>query len=1151
MKDIIYISNTIGSEGWLVYFISRPLVGTFCAASITPAASKGSKSSVEAVNIVDEHIDFPKKACRSFDDIIQQNPLAYRQLSSDMEQLLSNFIEMFEKPLPSLPQNMANPQSSQHRRPDSLGSELGHLSLMNSTTDLCEEEASLRQRLESVTNAAVELFRVADSHDLAQLPENTSVQKIDYEHSIEQHVISRLHVTLLFPRICAIREVEDRKLQEHIKQISNTDLCQVGIAVTLNIKSTLHMLAKVNKAIEMFRKIEKAHSPNDMSHVLLHTIKIVTNSESSYVNNTSPCLEKSSSAENGLEEPEVTVNADVLVSLMLIIIIRSSVKNLWARLIYMRYFDIMEDTESGEIGYALSTFEGVLAYIINDSSAMQWHSRRNGRLWKALKRGNIADLQALLEPDADEVNGLGDETSNKSFQRKDIKTNTILDQASEMSIADETGVSYGQSYSADGLQNNALAHVFPFQALTAYAKPISQPEKKVKRVSMDVMSTSSLSGKSIQSWTGTIKSAESFGLEESSAAYLAHIRTSKGESLLMLATTHKEDKKLEYLLSLNQHYSLDFVLHDVDNDGTSIMSAAVQTGQRAIVDIIIRHLQPLLCKMEFMKYLAIQDLQGRSAAHYLFHQPHLISNLGKYISWRLKDKNGQTPLFALCRSYDHEEYKRMVDIAITIAGETQPDGPPLNIDDHIDNKGNTLLHIVNDPQLTVRLLSTCNGDINASNNRKFTPLMVASRYGRLDMVRALFFDERIDTAMKDHRGLNAAELAKNDEIRNRIDELMLLSGHRGTVDRTTSIVRSIFVEDGSIRLLLKSAARNETQNMLVTTCHRSLQDFHNLIRWLAIEHPASWLPTISGFRSPFLIPSKPSRAVLHDIQTRLDKILKMLLQHATFSTHEMLWEFFLVPDISTAMLAERTRRKASARVESVGHELSPLLDISGVEDFVNYAKVDLLEMQQATEDTIRYANNVRFEYEYLLEASDLSSSALCTLTFLPSEFKTGLVRTLKALAHSESSPLSEFHYDVLTIATGLDGILSALDRPANMIGSMKACQKAIDRMSSSTRRSEKWHLAILDDARRKMQTEAAEKAAKSESELESLAKELRYTQQTIANELAGWQETRPKMMKQALKSFARKTVVTERARLQSLKRALRVIKLTEVQQLSE
>ena len=1102
---------------------------------------------MESGDAVSEHVAFPKKAYRSLDIIIQQNPLAYRQILSDLEQLLSNFIVTSEKPLPSIPHNMANPQSSQHRKSNSLSSDFSHMSLMNSNTDLYEEEASLRQRLESIINAAIELFQAVDAQDLAMLPENANNYNIDHEHSIEQHIVGRLHNALLFPRICAIRDVEDRKLQETIRQIYNVDLCQVGIAVNLNIKSALYMLAKVNKAIKIFQKIGKAHSPKEMSHILLHTIKIMTNSESTCGDDTSPCFEKSSSTENGFEELELTVNADVLVSLMLIVVIRSSVKNLWARLIYMRYFNIMEDTESGEAGYALSTFEGVLGYIAHDSSAMQWHSQRNSRLWKALKRGNITDLQALLEPDADEANGLRDDISSRDYQGKDIEAKSVLDQSSEICMTDEIDVSYGQNYSADDLHTCTLAHVFPFRASMAHENPISRPEKRVKRVSMDIMSNSSLSGKSIQSRTGTVKSADAFSLEEVSTACLAHIRTSKGESLLMLATIHKQDNKLKYLLSLDQFYSLDFILRDVDNDGTSILSAAVQTGRRAIVDVLIHYLQPLLCKTEFMKYLAIQDYQGRSAAHYLFHQPYLISVLGMFISWRLKDKNGQTPLFALCRSYDHEEYKRMVNIAITMAGASQLDGPPLNIDDHIDNKGNTLLHIVNDPQLTIKLLTTCSGDINASNNRKFTPLMVASRYGRLDMVRALFLDERIDTTAKDHRGLNAVELAKNDEIRNRIDELMLLSDNQGTVDRTTSIVRSVFVEDGSIRLLLKSAAQNETRNMLVTTCHRSLQDFQNLIKWLAIEHPASWLPNISDFQSPFLVPSKPSRAVLHDIQTRLDRILKMLLQHATFSTHEMLWEFFLVPDISSVMLAERTKRKASARSESVGQELSPLLDIIGVEDFVNYARLDMLEVQQATQDTLRCAINVRFEHEYLFEASDLSSSALCTLTFLPNEFKTGLFKTLKALIQSESSPLSEYHYDLLTVNTGLDGILSALDRPANIIGSMKACQKAIDRASSSTRRSEKWHIAILDDARHKTQIEVAEKAAKSKSELESLAKELRYTQQTIASELAGWQETRPKMMKQALKSFARKTVVTERARLQSLKRALRVIKLPEVQ----
>ena len=1142
LKDIIYYPSTKGSEGWLIYYISRPLVGTLCSETLIPAAPL---SDTKNRNNVHEYVTISNKIGRSFNDMVQQNPLVHRQILPELEKLLSNFLKTSEKPLPHIPQSIPLSEYKLRRRSESTNSKLDGVGLIDSLTDLCEEEAYLRQSLENIIIAAVGLFEAVDSFHLPQLDGNINIGEKKYEQIIEQYIVERLHDAVLFSRVCATRDIEDQELQKNIRLISSIDIYQVGVAADMNIKTALRLSTKIKKAVRTFQRMRQAHSPQDMIEALLHTVKTVTSSDCGRVNDHKFSQSVSDSAEDEKQEPEMTINADVLVSLLLIVIIRSSVKNLRARLIYMRYFSIIENTEGGEVGYALSTLEGVLGYIIHDSSNMQWHSQRNNRLWKTVKHGEIVDMQRLLEPDAEEANYVGDDAKIKDFPMKGNEIESTIDQSSELGTNNGKANLLGQNSFIPNVQVSALAHVFPFQSAIVSTESVQRPAKKAKRVSMDVMSSSSLSGKSMGSWTGTINSVQVSDMNEISTSCLSRVRTPKGESLLMLAILSGQVKKLEYLLGLHQYYSLDFVLQDMDNDGTSIMSAAVQTGQQAMTDILMQYLQPFISKSEFIRCLAHQDNQGRSTAHYLFHQPKLISRVGTYVDWRLKDRNGQTPLFALCRSYDHDEYTRMITTAITFAEESQLDGPPLNIDDHIDNKGNTLLHVVNDPQLMLKLLTTCNGDINALNFKKFTPLMVASRYGRLDMVKALFLDERIDATVKDYRGLSAVELAKDDEMRNRIDEIMLLSNRPDSHTRTTSIVRSIFVEDGSIRLLLKSAAEREKHSVLVTTCRRSLQDFRDLLKWLAIEHPASWLPSIPGFHSPFLIPSKPSRAVLHDIQTRLDKILKMLLQHVTFAKHEMLWEFFLVPDISAHMLAERTRVKAAARVENVREEYTPIMDVSEVEDFVNYARLDTLGMQQATDDILRCISNVRYEYEYFTEASDLSLSALCTLQFLPSEYKAALLKTSNALIQSQSSSLSEYHYDMLTVTVSLHAIITALDRPANIIGSMRGCQQAIDRQSLTMRRSEKWPLALLDDARHKMQKEAAEKAAKSKSELEGLAKELRYTQQTIASELAGWQETRPQLMRNALKKFVRKTVVTERARLDSLKRALRVIRIPE------
>lgn len=66
-----------------------------------------------------------------------------------------------------------------------------------------------------------------------------------------------------------------------------------------------------------------------------------------------------------------------------------------------------------------------------------------------------------------------------------------------------------------------------------------------------------------------------------------------------------------------------------------------------------------------------------------------------------------------------------------------------------------------------------------------------------------------------------------------------------------------------------------------------------------------------------------------------------------------------------------------------------------------------------------------------------------------------------------------------------------------------------------------------------------------QAEVDNLSRELRYTQQTVAMELAGWQDMHERMGRRAVRELARNMVVVEKMRLEGMKRALR--KLKEVQ----
>ena len=104
---------------------------------------------------------------------------------------------------------------------------------------------------------------------------------------------------------------------------------------------------------------------------------------------------------------------------------------------------------------------------------------------------------------------------------------------------------------------------------------------------------------------------------------------------------------------------------------------------------------------------------------------------------------------------------------------------------------------------------------------------------------------------------------------------------------------------------------------------------------------------------------------------------------------------------------------------------------------------------------------------------------------------------------------------------------------------MGRIQKAIDRHNSSMRRSDRWPLGLLDDTRKGIQADAQEKAEISKQELRTVGCELSYTQQTVASELASWQELHAKMGRRAIRALAQRMVVKQKDVLANLKRAAR------------
>jgi hypothetical protein len=132
-----------------------------------------------------------------------------------------------------------------------------------------------------------------------------------------------------------------------------------------------------------------------------------------------------------------------------------------------------------------------------------------------------------------------------------------------------------------------------------------------------------------------------------------------------------------------------------------------------------------------------------------------------------------------------------------------------------------------------------------------------------------------------------------------------------------------------------------------------------------------------------------------------------------------------------------------------------------------------------------------------------------------------------------------FHTTFLALNTIVDSILKALARPAQLIAGITAARREVERSYNSMSRASRWPLGLLDDARQRLNEEREEKARRCETEAQNLAKELRYTQQTVAAELAGWRDLHERIGRKAIADLARGMLVAEKMRLDGMRRALR------------
>lgn len=145
---------------------------------------------------------------------------------------------------------------------------------------------------------------------------------------------------------------------------------------------------------------------------------------------------------------------------------------------------------------------------------------------------------------------------------------------------------------------------------------------------------------------------------------------------------------------------------------------------------------------ERLLYYGLKDKNGRTIGHYLSHDLDIMKEVGPWIAWDVKDNYSHTPLYSICRCYDHSNYVSMVKTAFLCVYKRYPGR--LTFEEHTDTAGNTLLHVLAQGIHETGILDEEKAlvDVNRFNDKLLTPLAVYLRYGRTENLRNILRDRR-------------------------------------------------------------------------------------------------------------------------------------------------------------------------------------------------------------------------------------------------------------------------------------------------------------------------------------------------------------------------------------------------------------------------
>lgn len=512
-------------------------------------------------------------------------------------------------------------------------------------------------------DAAISKFREIGSANINKIANETELSGTDLANMIGLHIESQLH-QVLWEKTLDLCQEDDTRTLDLCWKVKDISIEQVGIPMS-DIGTLFDLDELVFEAVKLFSSISIVPGVQSKTKVLLMVMQILSGGtpkpdmkESEALQRVSKCsvhYNAELKGDDNYTQLQKNISADVLLSLMLLVVIRSNTPCISATLFYIQNFSF-DDVNLGQLGYALSTLEAVIYHLEENNTKMMSLSRSNSLLWSTVKNGTTKEAKDAIE-------GLQDDPDCISIVRS---------------------------------------------------------------------------------------------------------RSPSGVTILMHSVQEKKLDLLSYCLSMDC-FDDKYILSDRDSVGSNLFVNALDTENKAVIEILLEKFQQQDKSIQ-QHYFSRLNNWKRSLGHYIFHAHWLLPQLGQFIDWEQKDNAGQSPLFAVCRCYDHPSYTELLDESLSSweINHKKTSNKPLSLAYHIDPKDNSLLHVLKDKKIIQRLLKY-DVDVNWPNEHGYTPLMFYSKFSKVGPIKVLLSDARLDLNLQGENGMNAIEVARDISNLNFLD----------------------------------------------------------------------------------------------------------------------------------------------------------------------------------------------------------------------------------------------------------------------------------------------------------------------------------------------------------------------------------------------